>query len=182
MRHHRQRKCDVTVTPPDNRVQNTDRVSEDTNSRASELFQDFWKAFPKRDGDNPRAKAQAKFTKLVEAGTSPAMLIAAACRCAEQNRETEPRYIPMAITWLNEQRWDDAKPQPELPTIKPGQPEWDAWERYYREHKKPEPLAMQRVRAGQQQAMTVPAKLPEQADASYAAAIELKHRLDRRAS
>ena len=64
-------------------------------------------------------------------------------------------------------------------------PEWDAWEAYYRDHKKPPlavQLAMQRVINGQQKTMTVPAKLPEEFDKGYAAAIELKRKLDEKAS
>jgi hypothetical protein len=173
----------VTAKRPDTDT-DTDRVSvlinKNTNSSAREVFQEFWKAFPKRDGDNPKGKAEARFVELVESGVNPTILIEAARQYAANKRDMEPRYIPMAFTWLDEQRWEKLEVVT-LPTIKPGQPEWEPWVRYYREHKKSVPLAMQRVLDGQQQAMTVPAKLPEQFDSTYAAALKLKQKLDERA-
>jgi hypothetical protein len=44
--------------------------------------------------------------------------------------------------------------------IVPGQPEWEAWERYFLDRKKPLPLAMQRVKDGMQKAMTVKTRFP----------------------
>ena len=69
-------------------------------------------------------------------------------------------------------------------SIKPGMPEWDAWERYSKEHKKQPALdlAMDRVREGQQKTITVAARLPEEIDKGYAAALELKKKLDEKAS
>lgn len=72
--------------------------------------------------------------------------------------------------------------QPPLPTIKPNTPDWDAWRQYFVEHVGFEPIAMQRIKAGWSSEMTVPADRPEQFDGSYAAAIELKQKLDKRAS
>ena len=68
-----------------------------------------------------------------------------------------------------------------LPTIRPRTSEWDAWRRYFVDHLGFLPYAMHRIlnETGDGE-MTVPTEQPEQFDASYAAAIELKRRLDRR--
>jgi len=70
-----------------------------------------------------------------------------------------------------------------LPTIRLNTPEWDAWRRYFVEHLGFLPHAMHRIlnETGGGE-MTVPVDRPEEFDASYAAAIELKRRLERRAS
>ncbi len=57
--------------------------------------------------------------------------------------------------------------QPDLPTIKPDTPEWQAWAQYFVNHLGFEPVAMKRVRQGMSKEMTVPDKLPELFDASY---------------
>jgi hypothetical protein len=59
-----------------------------------------------------------------------------------------------------------------LTIIKLGSPEWQAWERYFREYRGFEPVVMQRINVDQNpdKAMTVPTQWPEWFDADYAAA------------
>lgn len=59
------------------------------------------------------------------------------------------------------------KNQPPLPTIKPGDPGWDLWRRYFVEYLGFMPLQMKRVTAEQSKEMTVPAERPEDFDGSY---------------
>ena len=67
----------------------------------------------------------------------------------------------------------------QLPTIQPKTPEWNAWQTYFVSHRNFLPYIMQRIEDGMGGGeMTVPAELPEQFDTSYAAAMELKKRLD----
>ena len=87
---------------------------EDTRSVAAatrpsaDAFEEFWKAYPRRDGPNPRKTAEQKFSALVKTGVDPAMMIAAVKRMAvDQARDVGTRFIPQAITWLNQQRWSD---------------------------------------------------------------------------
>lgn len=87
---------------------------EDTRSVAdatrpgADAFEEFWKAYPRREGPNPRKPAEQKFNALAKTGVDPAMMIAAVKRMAtDQARDVGTRFIPQAITWLNQQRWSD---------------------------------------------------------------------------
>lgn len=54
------------------------------------------------------------------------------------------------------------------PTIKLGQPECEAWVKYFEKHLGWRPWALKALQAGNIQAMTVPAQWPEWFDTSYA--------------
>lgn len=76
----------------------------------SELFEEFWKEYPQRDGDNPKLPAKIKFDALVKTGVDPALIIAGAKRYAAKAREKNQigtQYIAHALKWLSEQRWAD---------------------------------------------------------------------------
>jgi len=62
-------------------------------------------------------------------------------------------------------------PNDELTIIKLGTPEWQAWERYFREYRGFEPVVMKRINIDQNpdKAMTVPTQWPEWFDIEYAA-------------
>lgn len=86
---------------------NSRSVAGATRPSADE-FEEFWKAYPRREGPNPRKPAEQKFNALTKTGVDPAMMIAAVKRmAAEQARDIGTRFIPQAITWLNQQRWTD---------------------------------------------------------------------------
>lgn len=73
-------------------------------------FDEFWQAYPRRDGPNPRKPAETRFNSLVKTGLDPAMLIAAARKLAADEHargNVGTRFIPQACTWLNQQRWSD---------------------------------------------------------------------------
>ncbi|WP_163150427.1 YdaU family protein [Bradyrhizobium uaiense] len=73
-------------------------------------FEEFWTAYPRREGPNPRKPAESKFNALVKTGLDPEMLINAAKKLAmdENGRgNIGTRFIPQAVTWLNQQRWSD---------------------------------------------------------------------------
>lgn len=98
-------------------------------------FDEFWNAFPSRDGDNPKAPALSAWRKAVAGGADPAAIIAGAKAYAAATVGRERRFIVGAARWLAEQRWlgdgakDDA-PSPVQPAgawIKQGSPEWEAW-------------------------------------------------------
>lgn len=78
--------------------------------RAPSRFEDFWKAYPRREGANPRKPAESKFNALVKSGADPEMMIAAARQLSQAESakgNIGTRFIPMASTWLNQQRWAD---------------------------------------------------------------------------
>lgn len=72
-------------------------------------FVDFWKAYPKRDGSNPRQPTCQKFSRYVAAGIEPEEIISGAKRYAAEceRNGTEPKFVAQAATWLNQQRWKD---------------------------------------------------------------------------
>jgi len=74
-----------------------------------EAFKEFWGAYPKREGANPKAPAEQKFANAVKAGADPKEIVAAAGRYAEEIRRggKEAKFVAQAVTWLNQKRWED---------------------------------------------------------------------------
>jgi hypothetical protein len=77
---------------------------------APSRFDEFWQAYPRRDGPNPRQPAETRFNALVKTGLDPEMMISEAKKLAvaENARgNIGTRFIPQAVTWLNQARWTD---------------------------------------------------------------------------
>ena len=72
-------------------------------------FLEFWGYFPKRVGSNPKFGAEQKFEKAVKSGENAETIIAGARRFAAEclRNKTDARFVPMAVTWLNQKRWRD---------------------------------------------------------------------------
>jgi hypothetical protein len=91
--------------------ENISRSVADATRPCEDLkFEEFWKAFPRRDGPNPRKPAEQKFSALVKTGVEPDLMIQAAKQlAADEARRNNigTRFIPQAVTWLNQQRWAD---------------------------------------------------------------------------
>lgn len=76
-------------------------------------FELFWSAYPRR---TKKAPAKTAFVRALKKTTLDAMLTA-----LEWQREQESwndrdecgvlRYVPHPSTWLNQERWDDERPQ-----------------------------------------------------------------------
>jgi hypothetical protein len=101
-------------------------------------FDQFWLAYPKRKGANPKAQAKKKFTKLVDSGEDADKIIAGAkAYAAQESDKINTPFIAHALTWLNGRRWEDY--EPEQPTTNgQGRPpasvfvevdtdQWKAW-------------------------------------------------------
>ena len=76
-------------------------------------FVDFWMAYPKRKGSNPRALAELKYNLAIKKGASPDHLISSVRKYADELREqdlVDTPYVCMAATWLNQRRWLDYAP------------------------------------------------------------------------
>ncbi|MBN9601830.1 MAG: hypothetical protein J0G33_02750 [Afipia felis] len=95
-----------------------EEVEKETDSRSvakairldASRFEEFWQAYPRRDGPNPRKPAEQRFNSLVKSGVDPKTMIDAASELCEAERKRGnigTRFIPQAITWLNQQRWSD---------------------------------------------------------------------------
>jgi hypothetical protein len=79
-------------------------------ARSSDEFERFKKAFPRRDGANPWQPAEKKFNALVKTGVDPESMIRAAVELAREEGargNIGTKFIPQAITWLNQQRFQD---------------------------------------------------------------------------
>jgi hypothetical protein len=93
----------------------------------SSRFDEFWKEYPKRDGDNPRKPAEKKFNALVKTGVDPGAIIAGAKQAAADARRRQiyaTKYVPQAIKWLNDQRFLDCAAQ--AFADEPERMDWDA--------------------------------------------------------
>jgi hypothetical protein len=73
-------------------------------------FENFWKAYPKRAGSNPRKPASDKFELAVKSGIDPETIIAAAKAYAgecDRIKVTNTEKVAQAVTWLTQHRWTD---------------------------------------------------------------------------
>ena len=148
---------DVTVTSqsrhgdaPETETDTETKAEKKTDSRSvakatlpyASRFDEFWQAYPRRDGPNPRKPAEQRFNSLVKSGVDPQMLIdeaRALCEAERKRGNIGTRFIPQAVTWLNQQRWSDhaavAMVQLLAATatlskkfhVKSDTPQWDAW-------------------------------------------------------
>ncbi|WP_199721596.1 hypothetical protein [Cellulomonas rhizosphaerae] len=66
-------------------------------------FDQFWEQYPRKVGKQAARTAYGKATRTV----TPAKLLAAAHRYAQDPNLPEKEFIPHPSTWLNEGRWDD---------------------------------------------------------------------------
>jgi hypothetical protein len=86
------------------------RASDEALTHTSDLeqkFVEFWAAYPKREGGNPKHPAKLKFMAAVKGGANPDSIIEAA-RLLAKEHPTPTRFVPMAQTWLYQHRFADA--------------------------------------------------------------------------
>lgn len=82
-----------------------------------QAFDEFWAAYPKREGANPKAPARKTFEVATKAGADPSVIIAGARNyAADPATKIGTSYVAQAVTWLRQQRWAD---YPESPTDPP---------------------------------------------------------------
>lgn len=82
-----------------------------TPKRASEPvdFDEFWAAYPKRQDKGHARTAWVKAVRCADVS----VILAAAISLAGDPNLPEPKFIPLAATWLNGERWEDG-PLPSL--------------------------------------------------------------------
>ena len=101
--------------PEENRTEErskTDSSAVASATRRDDDFEKFWKAYPRRDGANPKAPALKLFQASVKAGVSADDIIGGAERCAIKDaRHIGTPYIPQAVKWLRDRRWLDYVPE-----------------------------------------------------------------------
>lgn len=99
---------------------NREQGSEHAHERVSppDLFDEFWSAYPRKADKAKSRKAWEKAAKKHD----PATLVRAAVRYAAEKRGTEQKFILLATTWLNGERWEDeAAPVPLTVVTDPSQ-------------------------------------------------------------
>ena len=103
-----------------------------------EDFAEFWKAYPRRQGGNPRKSALKAYTAKRKTGaTHGAIMQALHAFTSEQQSmgKIGTRYIPMASNWLNREEWENPGPGPEKPTAAETRIEvWRSATRQFVEH------------------------------------------------
>jgi len=123
--------------------QERDEEPKDTAPAArAKIFEEFWRAFPKRVGENPEAPARAALRRALDAGASSAAIVAAAKAYAAEVQGRDPQYIASAARWLAEGRYVTAAPAAPPPRAESAgvridrtSPLWPAWEAHWRETK-----------------------------------------------
>ena len=103
-------------------------TKEDTNVSSvqpdhSQHFNDFWEAFPHRNGKKTqKAKAQAAFKVAIKSGV-PVSEIAKGVEAMHRDPDVKRGYGRGPVPWLNQQGWADEIPDtpPQFHTITGGQ-------------------------------------------------------------
>jgi uncharacterized protein YdaU (DUF1376 family) len=73
------------------------------------MFVLFWREYPKRKGANPKAPAEKLFSSAVKSGVPATQIIEALAAGVGYDREKiGTEYIPQAVKWLRDRRWEDA--------------------------------------------------------------------------
>ncbi len=89
-----------------------------SDSSPADQFEEFWLVYPKRTPhSNPRLPAKKKFEAAIKNGVQPDSIIRGAQNYARyvENEGLNPRYIAQAVTWLNQERWQDHQEAPAEP-------------------------------------------------------------------
>lgn len=101
-----------------NSASNKGRIEE--VNKIYDGFDEFWECFPSRSPhQNPKKPARQKFGAAVKRGVNPQDIIDGAKRYAAyvEAEGTDPKFIAQAVTWLNQERWQDVfdvKPERKL--------------------------------------------------------------------
>lgn len=72
--------------------------------------QQFWPAYPKRFGSNPKKSAADKLFQKIKSGENPENVMAGVHRLSIELRvqgKLNSQFVPQAITWIGQQRWHD---------------------------------------------------------------------------
>lgn len=75
--------------------------------RVGELFEEFWQAYPRKEGKANALKAFSKALPLSADGTRGIIAGVLRAKTSEQWLRDGGAYIPHPATWLNGRRWED---------------------------------------------------------------------------
>lgn len=108
----------TTIADPTQLPLANDGFSSSSSSPSSksiqESFDEFWTAYPKRKGANPKRPAKQKWEKAIQK-IHPQELLALTIRFAlrmEAEETIGTPFVPQATTWLNQERWVEEREDP----------------------------------------------------------------------
>jgi hypothetical protein len=92
-----------------NRTKKTPHSPPQRGAGEPQGFDEFWQAYPRRQGANPRKPAMLAYERSLKRGTLPSELLDAAKALTKewQGRPGELQFVPQATTWLNQDRYRD---------------------------------------------------------------------------
>lgn len=100
--------------------------SELSSARAEEIFEtEFWPAYPKRDGSNPKQPAKTKFVAHVRSGIDPAEIVAGAKAYSIFMANDDPKFVMQTTKFLNQRCWQDDYSVRAQGPPKPRQQTWE---------------------------------------------------------
>jgi hypothetical protein len=91
----------------ENEIENKKPKKENkTNEYLKEFENEFWTLYPRRDN---KKRAKDKYVQLRKTGTDKEIILNGLKNYIKQWRSagTEPEFIPMASTWLHQERFED---------------------------------------------------------------------------
>lgn len=96
---------------PEARGQNRSGREKNPKKSQGEIeceFDEFWRAYPRKQDRGRALKAYMRARRAA----APRTLLEAAANFARRRSGEDPRYTPLAATWLNGERWlDEASPE-----------------------------------------------------------------------
>lgn len=107
----KQESTNPPTTDGGKRQTNTENTTENTTEITKSIsfdleFEEFWAAYPKRP-NNPKAVAKTKYVKARSKNVSHETIVNAVRKYAAMRKGEDPKYTAMAVTWLNQRRWED---------------------------------------------------------------------------
>lgn len=123
------------ITEIDVRTSISRAVSTETRTDTNFSFEEFWKAYPKREGANPKVPARKAFIAAIKAGATDLEIIAAASRYRiHPATKVGTPFVTQAVTWLHQKRWTDYPEPAATPKngggyyARPESPQIEAWD------------------------------------------------------
>ena len=95
-------------------------------ARAPDRFEEFWKIYPKREGPNSKQSALKSWKAALGKKHDPQAIIDGVTRYRRELEEADEigtRFVAMASTYLNQERWNDDTSDEAGPP--PGMSYWD---------------------------------------------------------
>lgn len=106
-RETHEKRTENVVKEQGNKVTKEDtNVSSVHSAFSKQDFQDFWDAYPHRDGKKNRAGAEASFKRAIKSGVTVAE-IADGVRNMANDPNVQRGYARDPTTWLNQKGWTD---------------------------------------------------------------------------